>query len=162
MYLRTGFLITGYAILFITRFITEIEVPFEVYNDSDLFFKIAESVSIVAMICLWIALYFFIFQIEKIKLTLEATNLVHLQRSLKRKQLVNMVVLAVYIVADVIYILIKLYKIFTDTQLTRDLWHEISFGVQVVLRLSDLYLSLVFIFIVRYYYSNAKKNFRAS
>jgi hypothetical protein len=83
MYLRTGFLIIGYAILFVSRFISEINVPFDTLNREDLFFKLADSVSILMMISIWIALYFFTFHIEKIKFTLEATTHTHLQRRLK-------------------------------------------------------------------------------
>ena len=76
MYLRSGFLIVGYAILFISRFIEAvIEMPFLVEKSSESITSvIIKSLNEVMLNWIWVALYFFLFQIEKINMTLLATN----------------------------------------------------------------------------------------
>ncbi len=106
MYMRTGFLIVGYGILFLTRFLVHIEIPFKDMLRNHIYIKIAKSVNMIVQITIWIALYFFIFQIEKIKLTLQASTHTHLIQQMNRKKKVHHVILAVYIIADIFYAVI--------------------------------------------------------
>jgi len=76
MYLRSGFLIVGYAILFTSRFVqATIEMPFFFDKSSkSIAYFITKSVKLVMLNWIWVALYFFLFQIEKINMTLLATT----------------------------------------------------------------------------------------
>ena len=76
MYLRSGFLIVGYAILFISRFVkATIDMPFLIDKSSkSITYFITESVKLIMLNWIWVAIYFFLFQIEKITMTLLATN----------------------------------------------------------------------------------------
>ena len=76
MYLRSGFLIVGYAILFTSRFVKAIiDMPFLIDKSSkSMTYFITESVKLIMLNWIWVAIYFFLFQIEKITMTLLATN----------------------------------------------------------------------------------------
>ena len=76
MYLRSGFLIAGYAILYTSRFsMATIEMPFFFEKSSkSMAYFITKIVKLVMLDWIWVALYFFLFQIEIINMTLLATN----------------------------------------------------------------------------------------
>jgi len=114
MYLRTGFLIGGYGILFLTRFLVHIEVLLIDMQPNHFFIKIAKSINMLVQITIWIALYFFIFQIEKIKLTLQASTHTHLIQQMNIKRIVHKIILVVYIIADIVFAVIQNINIFEE------------------------------------------------
>ena len=76
MYLRSGFLIVGYAIMYTSRFVkATIDMPFFFDKSSkSIAYFITQIVKQAMLDWIWVALYFFLFQIEKINMTLLATN----------------------------------------------------------------------------------------
>jgi hypothetical protein len=97
--MRTGFLIIGYGVLFVTRFIIDLDLAvLSGENKYDIWMKLTKSISITVFNAIWIALYVFVFEIQKIKLTLQASNATRLKKQLKRKNFVNGVIFAIYIV----------------------------------------------------------------
>jgi hypothetical protein len=79
IYLRTGTLVIGYSIMYLSRLIDDLlYMDFANPDENKIAINIMKSISLVLMNCIWVALYFFVFQCERITLTLKAQNHVHL------------------------------------------------------------------------------------
>ena len=155
MYMRTGFLIIGYGLLFVTRFIIDLDSAIlSGQSKYDIWMKLTKSISITVFNAIWIALYVFVFQIQKIKLTLRASNATGLKKQLKHKNFVNGAILGVYIVGEILYTALEIAIYFTTSNLNQknsDLaWYR-NFTL-LILRISDLYLSIMFITIIQSFY----------
>jgi hypothetical protein len=153
--MRTGFLIIGYGVLFVTRFIIDLDLALLTrQNKDDIWMKLTKSISITVFNAIWIALYVFVFEIQKIKLTLRASNATRLKNQLKRKNCVNGAILGIYIVGEILYTSIEIAIYFTTNNLSPKTsvlaWYRTI--VLLILRVSDLYLSIMFITIIYSYY----------
>ena len=103
----------------------------------------------------------FVFEIQKIKLTLEASNKEELRASKKRKNCINGTILVVYIVGEILYTTLEIATYFTESEedhetTTLDRTRVI---VLLILRVSDFYLSVMFITIIAYYYRRTKDKY---
>lgn len=103
MYLRTGFLIISYVIVFASRLIMHV-LQFLDHEKNHPFYSVfAESASLVVNNMIWISLYFFIFEIERINMTLQANNHQYLKKGLDRKRKINITILIIYIIGIVVF-----------------------------------------------------------
>lgn len=174
MYLRSGFLILGYAAMYISRFIDalfQMRFLYDFYRKS-VIMVISKSLNLVILNWIWVALYFFLFQIEKINMTLGASNHQLLKKSLERKNKINNIILVIYFIAILVFDCLEIYDYYQEYKsqtscidINEDVisFREIvKFVAMAVLRLSDLYLCIVFFIIIRYYYQKTKLRFRQS
>ena len=103
VYLRSGFLIFGYSFMYLSRFIVQLlSMPFAKMNDGDILKNIAKSISLILLNFIWVALYFFILQIEKITLKLQAPNHTDFQKIVRQKNIFNNVLLVLYVISIVV------------------------------------------------------------
>ncbi len=65
--------------------------------------KLVQSISITIFNSIWIALYFLVFKIQKKKLVLQADDHNSFKASLKRRKMIDVIVLGVYIIGEIIY-----------------------------------------------------------
>ena len=174
MYLRSGFLILGYAGMYISRFVDALfQMPFlyDFYRKNAIM-VISKSLNLVLLNWIWVALYFFLFQIERINMTLVASNHQLYRKSIARKNRINNTILVTYFIAILVFDSIEIYDYYQelkDQTSCKDrnedvisLREIIKFVAIAVLRVSDLYLCIIFFLIISYYYLKTKIRFRNS
>ena len=110
-YLKTGLLIIAYAVLYQCRITEDF---FKIYNTDNQALIISKSVARVVLSGLWLALYFFIFEIERINMTLNAKNFSDYKISLKRKGRTNMIIWIIYLVCSIVYVTLYILELFKE------------------------------------------------
>ena len=118
--------------------------------------------SLILLNFIWVALYFFIFQIEKICLTLQANNHTNLQKTLKQRRIINNTILVLYFIAIIVFDTLEILEYFFHDNHNLKRYRYYKFAAMAILRSSDVYFSYVFCVIISFYYQRAKIRFRLS
>lgn len=99
MYMRTGFLIISFGILFISRFTFYLDEVIQTYNPKSspsIFYAAAYIVKMISFYVIWLAIYVLFFEVQRIKITIEAESHSELKRSIDAKNKFNRWLFGVY------------------------------------------------------------------